>query len=96
MTKPDETIALATLDHAITVQLTTRMHEMLPGDAQKFDRNLVDLLNASTLAKNSWLVNVSHARQRYFQIQEADEEMDLISQEQSHLLMWMQGEPFPG
>ena len=94
VTKPDEAAAIAALDHSITVQLTTRMHEMLPGDAQRFDRNLINLLNASTATKNSWLVNVSHARQRYFRIQEANANLDLISQEQSHLLKWMRGEPY--
>ena len=94
VTKPDEAVALAALDNAITVQLTSRMHEMLPDDALRFDRNLISLLNASTPAKNAWLVNVSHARQRFFRLQQANENLDLISQEQSPLLRWMRGEPF--
>ena len=94
VTKPDEKAALEALDFQIIKQVSTRVHELVPGDCRRFDKNLITLLNKFLPQKKSWLANVATARQRFFRIQQQDKELDLLQKEQSALLRWMKGLPY--
>jgi hypothetical protein len=93
VTKPEEAEAVDLLQHEITKQLTTRMHQLSLRDYRRHNRNLIQLLHKPLSYRKSWLVNVTSSRQRFLRIQQQDNDLVVQSKASSRLFQWMQGKP---
>lgn len=90
-TQPQTALAEQLINEEISLQLTTRMHELMPGDYQRLNKNLVQLLSKSFQYKSNWLANVTAARQRYLRRQTNNAELIAQSRNTSRLYQYFIG-----
>ena len=90
---PAQAQLIRTLDDEITELISHQLHELFPGDKQRLNRNLMELLNKPLRHKRSWLVNARTARQRFLRHQANKADLDAHSKRTSKLFQCLKQFP---
>ena len=78
------------LNQSIIREHSKGIHNLLQGDRHHAQHNIVTLLTKPLTYKQSWLANITTARQqRFLRIQTNDENLIVYSRANSRIFQWM-------
>ena len=86
---PSQFLCELTMEISITEEMLAGARALPFADRYHFEDNLIDLLNKNLKFKQSWLLNVQAARQRYDRQNNQEVAQQTVSRARSKLLKWI-------